>query len=89
MIGLIALGAFAAGVLLVIAATEWLLDGLVGVAAALRVAPFVASVILSGMEAENIAVGLAAGHAAQPRSPSALRSVARSSCSRLPLASVR
>ncbi len=56
-----ALLAFAAGVLLVIAATEWLLHGLVGIAAAARVAPFVASVILSGMEVENIAVGLAAG----------------------------
>ncbi|MDQ6796305.1 MAG: hypothetical protein M3067_16105, partial [Chloroflexota bacterium] len=38
---------------------------LVDVATALRIAPFVASVILSGLEAENIAVGLAAGQRGQ------------------------
>lgn len=53
--------AFLAGVVIVVLATERLLEGLVDVAAALRIAPFVASVILSGLEAENIAVGLAAG----------------------------
>jgi cation:H+ antiporter len=42
-------------------ATDRLLDGLVGLATALRIAPFVASVVLSGLEAENVAVGLAAG----------------------------
>jgi cation:H+ antiporter len=57
----LALLAFAIGVIVVVAATERLLDGLVGIAAALAVAPFVASAILSGMEAENVAVGLAAG----------------------------
>ncbi len=56
-----ALLAFAVGVVIVVAATERLLQGLVGIAAALAVAPFVASAILSGMEAENVAVGLAAG----------------------------
>lgn len=55
------LGAFAGGVVLVVVATERLLEGLVGVARAVRVAPFVASAVLSGLEAENIAVGLAAG----------------------------
>jgi cation:H+ antiporter len=58
---LVAIGAFAVGVIVVVVATEYLLRGLVGVAAAMRVAPFVASVVLSGLEAENIAVGLAAG----------------------------
>lgn len=58
---LLALVLFAVGVIIVIVATERLLDGLVGVARAVRVAPFVASAILSGLEAENIAVGLAAG----------------------------
>ncbi len=61
MTPLLAVLAFGLGIAIVIFATERLLDGLVGVAAALRVAPFVASVILSGLEAENIAVGLAAG----------------------------
>lgn len=60
MTPVLALGAFAVGVVVVIVATERLLEGLVGIAAALRIAPFVASVILSGLEAENIAVGLAA-----------------------------
>lgn len=61
MTPVLALGAFVVGVALVVLATERLLEGLVDVASALRVAPFVASVILSGLEAENIAVGLAAG----------------------------
>lgn len=58
---LLAVLLFVVGVVIVIVATERLLDGLVGIARAVRVAPFVASAILSGMEAENIAVGLAAG----------------------------
>lgn len=58
---LVAILLFAAGVVIVIVATERLLDGLVGIARAARLAPFVASAILSGLEAENIAVGLAAG----------------------------
>ncbi|MBJ7608919.1 MAG: hypothetical protein JF887_05750 [Candidatus Dormibacteraeota bacterium] len=53
--------AFLVGVILVVIATERLLDGLVGAARLLRVAPFVASALLSGLEAENVAVGLAAG----------------------------
>jgi cation:H+ antiporter len=58
---LVAVAAFVAGVVVVIVATQRLLEGLVGIANAVRVAPFVASVVLSGMEAENVAVGLAAG----------------------------
>jgi cation:H+ antiporter len=58
----IAVAQFLGGAVLVIAATESLVKGLVGVSRALRIAPFVASALLSGLEAENIAVGLAAGH---------------------------
>ena len=61
MTPLLAIAAFVVGVVIVVVATERLLEGLVDVASALRIAPFVASVILSGLEAENIAVGLAAG----------------------------
>lgn len=61
MTPVLALGAFAAGVVIVVLATERLLEGLVGIAKAMKVAPFVASAVLSGMEAENVAVGLAAG----------------------------
>ena len=49
------------GVALVVWATERLVHGMVGVADLLRVAPFAVSAVLSGMEAENVAVGLAAG----------------------------
>ncbi len=59
MAPLLAIVVFAVGVVIVVVATERLLVGIVDVAAALRIAPFVASVILSGLEAENIAVGLA------------------------------
>lgn len=59
----LALAQFLGGAALVIAATESLVKGLVGISRALRIAPFVASALLSGLEAENIAVGLAAGHA--------------------------
>jgi len=52
---------FAGGVVLVVLATERLLEGLVGIATILRVAPFAVSAVVSGMEAENVAVGLAAG----------------------------
>lgn len=57
----VALVAFAVGVVIVVVATERLLDGLVGLARVARVAPFVAAAVLSGVEAENVAVGLAAG----------------------------
>jgi cation:H+ antiporter len=57
----LALVLFGAGVAVVVWATERLLDGLVSLAAILRVAPFAVSAVLSGMEAENVAVGLAAG----------------------------
>jgi cation:H+ antiporter len=59
--GALALLMFGVGVAIVIAATERLLRGIVGIAAAIAIAPFIVSVVLSGMEAENVAVGLAAG----------------------------
>jgi cation:H+ antiporter len=58
---LLAVLAFVAGVVIVVGSTERLLDALVGLARAARVAPFVAAAILSGLEAENVAVGVAAG----------------------------
>jgi cation:H+ antiporter len=62
----LAVGGFVLGVLIVIWSTEMLLDGMVGLAALLRAAPFVIAGIFSGLEAENIAVGVVAarqGHA--------------------------
>jgi cation:H+ antiporter len=59
---MLALLAFFGGAVLVVVATERLLEGLVGISRATRVAPFVVSAILSGLEAENVAVGIAAGH---------------------------
>ena len=54
------LAIFGIGVALVIWATERLLEGLVGLAWLLRVSAFAVAAILSGFEAENVAVGLAA-----------------------------
>ena len=51
---------FGVGVALVIWATQRLLEGLVGLAWLLRVSAFAVAAILSGFEAENVAVGLAA-----------------------------
>ncbi|MDQ6846394.1 MAG: hypothetical protein M3019_02235 [Candidatus Dormibacteraeota bacterium] len=61
MPALASVAAFVAGVALVVVATERLLEGLLGAARIIHVAPFVASALLSGLEAENVAVGLAAG----------------------------
>jgi cation:H+ antiporter len=55
----LAVAAFVVGVVVVIWSTERLLDGMVGLAALLRAAPFVIAGIFSGLEAENVAVGLA------------------------------
>ena len=51
---------FGTGVALVIWATERLLEGLIGLAWLLRVSAFAVAAILSGFEAENVAVGIAA-----------------------------
>lgn len=54
---------FVVGVALAIWSTELLLQGLVGLALALRISAFAVGAVLSGLEAENVAVGLSAGHA--------------------------
>jgi len=59
----LAIGAFGLGVVVVVWSTEWLLDGMVGLATLLRAAPFVIAGIFSGLEAENVAVGVVAGRA--------------------------
>src|SRR5215204_1177639 len=51
---------FAVGVVVVIWATERLLEGLIGLAGLLRISTFAIAAVLSGFEAENVAVGLAA-----------------------------
>ncbi len=51
---------FIAGVVIVIWATERLLEGLVGLAYLVRISTFAIAAVLSGFEAENVAVGLAA-----------------------------
>ncbi len=51
---------FLIGALIVIWATERLLEGLVGVARLVRISTFAVAAILSGLEAENVAVGLVA-----------------------------
>jgi len=51
---------FVVGVVVVIWATERLLEGLVGLAGLLRISTFAIAAVLSGFEAENVAVGLAA-----------------------------
>lgn len=60
----LAVALFAAGVALAIWSTDLLLHGLVGIALALRISAFAVGAVLSGLEAENVAVGLSAGHAA-------------------------
>jgi cation:H+ antiporter len=52
---------FVAGAVLAVFATERLLEGLVSLAHWLRFSAFAIGAVLSGLEAENIAVGLAAG----------------------------
>ncbi len=61
MSAIIAVALFLVGVILALGATELLLEGLVGLATGLRISAFAISAVLSGFEAENIAVGLAAG----------------------------
>lgn len=57
----IAIAMFLVGAALVVGATEAFLKGLVGLAAMVGVSTFAITTILSGMEAENTAVGLASG----------------------------
>ncbi len=73
MAALIGITFFVIGVVLAVWATERLLEGLVSVSVALRLSAFAVGAILSGFEAENIAVGLAAG--ARGTAPVALGTV--------------
>lgn len=61
MSALIGIVLFGIGVVLAVWATERLLEGLVGLSMALRFSAFAIGAVLSGFEAENVAVGLAAG----------------------------
>jgi cation:H+ antiporter len=60
MSGVVGLLVLTAGVALVIWAADMLVDGLLGVGRALRIAPFVLTVVLSGFETENLVAGVAA-----------------------------
>jgi cation:H+ antiporter len=64
---------FVVGVVLAVWATERLLEGLVGLAFWAHLPSFTVAALLSGLEAENIAVGLAAG--SRGAAPIALGSV--------------
>lgn len=57
----LAIVVFVVGVGLAIWATERLLEGLVGLSRAVKLSTFAIGALLSGFEAENVAVGLAAG----------------------------
>jgi len=59
-------GAFLLGVVVVVWSTDRLLAGMVGLAGLLRLAPFAIAGIFSGLEAENVAVGLVAAHGGVP-----------------------
>lgn len=54
------------GVVVVVWSTDRLLAGMVGLATLLRLAPFAVAGIFSGLEAENVAVGLVAAHGGVP-----------------------
>lgn len=58
----LALALFIIGAAIAIWATERLLEGLVGLVLILRLSAFAVGAVLSGLEAENVAVGLAAGN---------------------------
>jgi cation:H+ antiporter len=58
--GLVGVIVLVVGVGVVVVAADAFVDGLLGVALALGIAPFVLSVALSGFETENLAVGIAA-----------------------------
>jgi len=62
----VTVGAFLLGVVVVVWSTERLLAGMVGLATLLRLAPFAIAGIFSGLEAENVAVGLVAARGGVP-----------------------
>lgn len=63
---LAAVGMFLVGAALAVWATERLLEGMVGLARVLRLSTFAVGAVLSGFEAENVAVGVAAAAANVP-----------------------
>ena len=64
--GLIAIALLAAGIALVIIGAEAFFDGLLGAARGVGISSFFLTVLLSGLEIENIAAGLAANLAGFP-----------------------
>jgi hypothetical protein len=56
----VGLAALAGGIVIVVWAAGMFVDGLLGVGRALRIAPFVLTIALSGFETENLAAGIAA-----------------------------
>src|SRR3954469_21605056 len=60
MHALLAIALLAAGVAVVVAGAELFFDGLLATAARLSVSPFVITVVISGLELENLAAGIAA-----------------------------
>lgn len=70
-----AIGLFALGAVIAIWATERLLEGLVGLARLTALSTFAVGAVLSGLEAENIAVGLAAAVGGGTGAPIALGTV--------------
>src|ERR1700750_2711427 len=60
MSGVAGLAALVGGIVLVIWAADMLVDGLLGVGRALRIAPFVLTGAVSGFETENLVAGIAA-----------------------------
>jgi cation:H+ antiporter len=56
----VALALLAAGVVVVVAGAELFFDGLLATATRLRISPFVLAVLVSGLELENLAAGIAA-----------------------------
>jgi cation:H+ antiporter len=55
-----AIALFLLAVVLIVGGAELLMDGLLRAAARLRVAPFAVAVVISGLEVENLAAGIAA-----------------------------
>ena len=60
MSSLAAVGLLAAGIVLVVGGAEAFFDGVVAVAARLRISAFVVTALVSGFEVENLAAGIAA-----------------------------
>src|SRR5947209_15461450 len=60
MQSLLAVALLAAGVVVVVAGAELFFDGLLATAARFRLSPFVLTVVISGLELENLAAGIAA-----------------------------